>query len=232
MKQVVLFTSFVLFMFTPGYATEVSFLTHNFTPEEKSQIEQAADATFRRLISSDVANCIYREAFRAKHKTKSASGKVTTHLYTKDQLRQMWSSQVAFLNKFKRFKLAVEKKQLDKNELGRAKLAVAVVDRANYDLLHLKVTLDPDKIKSSKLHATRQQGEAGTMDAWINVLAHEITHNLGYSHGVGHDWETDYPGYVPTEAGFCAMTNGQYGSHLGDFQLLQQRKARFKSEKG
>jgi hypothetical protein len=48
----------------------------------------------------------------------------------------------------------------------------------------------------------------------VNVIAHEVVHNFGYSHFVTGDWQHDYPGFFVTEMAYCVMTDGRYGSQL------------------
>jgi hypothetical protein len=196
---------------------DLQFTTANFSKEEQELLQKASQRAFAALISAEVANCIYRESFRP-FAVEPKGKKLYAAAVSKEELRQLWSSQVAYLNKFKKFSLAIAKETLPATELGRAKLAVAVADRANYELLNLSIVLDPSKIAVSRTRVAKDKSSADPLDMWVNVIAHEISHNLGYSHGTSGNWEDDYPGYVPTEAGFCTMSHGKFGSHLGDLQ--------------
>ena len=194
----------------------------DWSDSEKVIVQKASEDTFSRLITAGVANCVYRESFRPVYLEKK-SGKYYRRTHSKDSLRKAWSGQVAFLNKFKRFQIKLHKQKLSPRVLGKAKVGVAEVDRKNYELLNLEITIDPEKLANHRKHTP----DSGDLDVWINTLSHEIGHNLGYSHTSGHTWEDDYPGYVPTELGYCTMTNGKHGSHLGDFRKLRERKKRF-----
>lgn len=198
---------------------KIKYLEGEFTKEEKDLIQKASEMTFSRLIKAHIANCLYREAYRPVQIVKGRRGKRIRKTHSKDQLRKAWSYEVAFLNKFKKFSLNIRKKDLKGRRLGQAKLGIARIDRKNYQLLDLEITLDIAKIKAYKREASKKDD----LDIWVNTIAHEIAHNLGYSHTSGHSWEEDYPGFVPTEVGFCVMTDGRYGSHLGDRGKMRQR---------
>ncbi|NRA46035.1 MAG: hypothetical protein HRU09_13875 [Oligoflexales bacterium] len=204
-------------------SVKIDFAGDAWNESEKGIVQQASEAAFSRLITAGVANCVYRESFRPVYLEKK-SGKFYRRIHNKDSLRKAWSSQVAFLNKFKRFQIKLHKEKLKTRVLGKAKVGIAEIDRKNYELLNLEITIDPENLANSR----KRSPKSGDLDVWINTLAHEIGHNLGYSHTSGTDWENDYPGYVPTELGFCTMTNGKYGSHLGDFRKLKDRIKKFK----
>lgn len=203
-------------------SVKIDFAGRTWSEAEKTTVQQASETTFARLISARVANCVYRESFRPVYLEKKA-GKFYRRTLKKDNLKKTWSGQVAYLNKFKRFQIKLHKSKLNPRVLGKAKVGIAEIDRANYELLNLEITIDPEKLASNRLHSPK----AGDLDVWINTLAHEIGHNLGYSHTSGQSWEEDYPGYVPTELGYCTMTDGKHGSHLGDFQKLRERRKKF-----
>ena len=209
--------------FAEQLSVKIDFAGDEWKDTEKITIQKASEAMFARLISAHVANCVYRESFRPVYLEKK-SGRIKRKTLSKNSLRKTWSGQVAFLNKFKRFQLKLHKRKLNPKVLGKAKVGIAEVDRKNYELLNLEITIDPEKLAGNRRHSAN----SNELDVWINTLAHEVAHNLGYSHTSGNSWEDDYPGYVPTEVGYCAMTEGRYGSHLGDFNKIRERKKKFK----
>lgn len=217
----------MIFLFSyPSYGAQVTvkidFAGNEWNEKEKNTVQKASETMFARLITAQVANCIYRESFRPVYLERK-SGKIRRRTLSKDSLRKTWSGQVAFLNKFKRFQIKLIKSKLDARVLGKAKVGIAEIDRKNYELLNLEISIDPEKLASNRQHSSNSK----ELDVWINTLAHEVGHNLGYSHTSGNNWEDDYPGYIPTELGYCAMTDGKYGSHLGDFKKIRERKKKF-----
>lgn len=100
------------------------------------------------------------------------------------------------------------KYSLEDRSLGAARVGQSRVNRDHYTIENLEIHLNSELIHEH----LKKSGEASDSDIWVNVIAHEVAHNLGYTHGSRGQWSQDYPGYFPTEIGFCAMTGGQKGS--------------------
>ena len=163
-----------------------------WTAEEVKLIQYAAEEAFRRMATSAVANCAYRYATKEN----------------KDQLRKSWGNQIPVINKSRKVKLTIAKKSLSANVLGQARVGSASVDRQRFSIDQLTIDL------SSELLYQHLRGDKSLKpdNQWINVIAHEVAHTLGYTHGTGGSWSDNYPGYFVTEIGYCAMHNGKQGS--------------------
>ena len=186
----------------------------DFTASQKSFAEKAAHIVFERIAENRVAQCAYRHSFREKSKQK---------------LRKLWSSQITMLNKNPKARLTIAKKSLKPNHYGEAKVGIAKIDRDRYRIENLAITLNEDTLNQDVEAYSKRSSSDRDIDIWVSTIAHEIGHNLGYRHGSTGDWIIDYPGYFVTELGFCVMTNGKYGSDLGD---LNRRRKYEKAAKG
>ncbi|MDQ3233441.1 MAG: hypothetical protein M3Q07_16605 [Pseudobdellovibrionaceae bacterium] len=170
-------------------------------------MEKAARLVFDRINDHDVAQCVYRHAFRENV----------------EKVRRQWSSQITVLNKNPEVTLRVLKKKLDRSILGLAQLNKAQVEPEFFRIHQLEIILNETNLNqfAEKYPAAAGDQELGI---WVNTIAHELAHNFGYKHGRSGVWVQDYPGYFPTELGFCVMTNGKYGSDLGDYELRRKFK--------
>ncbi|WP_141734172.1 hypothetical protein [Oligoflexus tunisiensis] len=172
----------------------------------RSLMEKAAQIVFDRINDHDVAQCAYRNAFRENT----------------DKVRRQWSSQITVLNKNGEVTLRILKKKLDRSILGLAQLNKARVDPEFFRIHHLEIILNETNLNQfADQYPTADGGELGI---WVNTIAHELAHNFGYRHGHSGVWARDYPGYFPTELGFCVMTQGKHGSDLGDYELRRKFK--------
>lgn len=170
---------------------EVTLLhAEEWTEVEKNEIIEATKIAFSRMLRADVANCAYRNSFREN----------------RDQLRKLWGSQIPVLNKTKKVLIAV-RKTTDK-VLGQAVVGRAKIDRRNYQVFNLEIFLN-----SELLHQHLQNHKDLEKNGlWANTIAHEVAHNFGHMHGSSGNWSQDYPGYFPTELGYCVMSDGKTGS--------------------
>ncbi|NRA66958.1 MAG: hypothetical protein HRU19_20890 [Pseudobacteriovorax sp.] len=159
--------------------------------DDKALIQGAATEAFRRLATSDVANCGYR------HTTKE----------NKNQIRKRWGNSMPVINKSRKVTLTVEKKSLRKGVLGQAKVGVAQIDKRHYRIENLRIDLGQEALHDHLKTASAADRE----NIWIMVIAHEVAHNMGFSHGTKGTWQEKYPGYFATEIGYCAMNNGSHG---------------------
>jgi len=173
----------------------------------RSLMEKAAAVVFDRINENDVAQCVYRNAFRENV----------------DKVRLKWGSEITVLNKNPEVTLKVLKKKLDRSILGMAQLNRARVDPDYFQVHQLEIILNETSLNqfAAKYPAADGDQELGI---WVNTIAHELAHNFGYRHGMSGVWIKDYPGYLPTELGFCVMSNGKNGSDLGDYELRRQFK--------
>ncbi|MFW7377710.1 MAG: hypothetical protein ACOH5I_02735 [Oligoflexus sp.] len=163
---------------------------HEWSEDEQKQIMEATAIAFSRMLRADVANCAYRNSFREN----------------KDQLRKLWGSQIPVLNKTKNVEIEV-RRTADK-VLGKAPVGVAKIDRRQYQVYNLKIYLNQEMLHQH-LRADKSLDPNGI---WTNTIAHEVAHNFGHMHGSGGTWDRDYPGFFPTELGYCVMSDGKTGS--------------------
>ncbi len=192
---------FVLLVFyiglTPIYSQEIQ-VTVELLPTsawgEKDQqlIQTAAEKAFRNLAKAKVANCGYRNSSKEN----------------KDRLRKKWGNSIPVINKSRKVSIVIHKAELRSGVLGQAKVGISRVERNNYTIQNLEIDLSKDAI-----HSTLEKNSSiAEEDMWVNVITHEVAHNMGFKHGKGSTWSENYPGYFVTEIGFCAMTDGRYGS--------------------
>jgi hypothetical protein len=173
----------------------------------RSVMEKAAIIVFERINDHDVAQCAYRNAFRENI----------------DKVRRQWGSEITVLNKNPEVTLKVLKKKLDRSILGLAQLSKAQVDPDYFRIHQLEIILNETNLNQ---FAEKYPNAAGDQELgiWVNTIAHELAHNFGYRHGSSGVWVKDYPGYFPTELGFCVMSQGKHGSDLGDYELRRKFK--------
>jgi hypothetical protein len=194
----------------PGAPKKLTVLTDpsdTWPPDTLKLMEKAADIVFERINDHDVAQCVYRNAFREKV----------------DKVRRQWGSEITVLNKNPEVTLKVLKKKLDRTILGLAQLNKARVDPNYFRIHQLEIILNETSLNQ---FAEKYPGANGDQELgiWVNTIAHELAHNFGYRHGSSGVWVKDYPGYFPTELGFCVMSNGKHGSDLGDYELRRKFK--------
>lgn len=179
----------------------------SWKPAELELVTQASQIVFDRINSHPVAQCAYRSSFKEK----------------KSDLRQRWGRQITVLNKNADVSLYLRKKTMKASIYGLAKLDIATIDRRYFKVHNLDIMLN-----EANLHKDKQiYPGANAIDIWVNTIAHELAHNFGYGHGNSGVWIDDYPGFFPTELGFCVMSNGKFGSDLNDAKrrrLLQKNK--------
>lgn len=178
---------------TTLYANDVDVELINpidWTEAEQTEIKEATALAFSRMLRADVANCAYRNSFKGD----------------RDKLRQKWGREIPVLNKTKKVKISVRKTK-DK-VLGKALVGKAVVDRKNHQVFDLEIFLNNEELHS---YISRNK-DMKKLDQWANTIAHEVAHSFGHSHGKSGNWSADYPGYFPTEIGFCVASDGKTGS--------------------
>ncbi len=173
----------------------------------RSLMEKAAAIVFERIHQHDVAQCVYRHAFRENV----------------DKVRRQWGSEITVLNKNPEVTLKVLKKKLDRSILGLAQLSKAQVDSTYFRIQHLEIILNETNLNQFAEQYPAAEGDQ-ELGLWVNTIAHELAHNFGYRHGSSGVWVKDYPGYFPTELGFCVMSNGKHGSDLGNYELRRKFK--------
>lgn len=180
--------------------------------EELDFVKKAADVGFQRIATSDVANCAYRNTFRDK--------------LSKDQLRERWGRQIPVINVSRKVTLTVHRGKFERKILGMAKIGTAEIDRRSYEINNLDISLNQEIINEHVADYSKKTNSDDLINQWSSVIAHEVAHNFGYTHGTKGTWSTDYPGYFATELGFCTMTNGKFGSDLGDENLRREQLKR------
>lgn len=163
-----------------------------WSDDEKTLIQDAAEKTFRRLALAEVANCGYRNAKKEN----------------KDKLRKDWGNKIPVINKSRKVHIEINKKSLGNGVLGQAEVDRAHINRTNYTLENLSIDLSQEAMFA---YLTKTPG-IEKKDLWVNIIAHEVAHNLGFRHGSGSSWSENYPHYFVTEIGYCAMSSGTHGS--------------------
>ena len=176
-------------------------LKGEWTSKQRQIIQKAGETVFKRIHSYEVANCAYRNSFRQKT----------------DTLRAKWREQIPILNKSQKVRLEIDKKDLGARVKGRALIDIAKIDKRQYKIYNLKITLGEAFLDYKNPNAKPQD-----LNGWVNTIAHELAHNFGYRHGASGNWDKDYPGFFPTELGYCTMSKGQYGSDLGKAELRRR----------
>ncbi len=188
-----------------------------WTPAELKLIQKSAELAFERIVTQNVAQCAYRNSFRDD--------------MSRDKLREKWGNQIPILNKTKKIAIKIHKEKLPESILGLARVGIAKVDKKNFQISNLEISLSQEEINKFVKAYSKKSGSDDAMNRWINVIAHEVAHNFGYSHGTKGTWVENYPGYFVTELGFCVVTEGKFGSDLGDQNLRREREALRKKHK-
>ena len=198
MKQIskyIIITSTLLF--SRAYAEEIQ-VTVKLKPDgmwsknEQELIQDAAEKAFRRLAMAEIANCGYRNAKKEN----------------KDKIRKAWGNMIPVINKSRKVHIDISKKSLGNVVLGQAEVGRAYINRNHYTLENLSIDLSKEAIFSYLSNSVGMKQD----DLWVNIIAHEVAHNLGFRHGSGRGWSENYPYYFVTEIGYCAMSNGAHGS--------------------
>ena len=174
----------------------------SWQPQQLALMKKASHVVFKRIHSHAVAQCAYRSSFREN----------------RDQLRRKWGQQITVLNKNPNITLKVRKTALKANVYGLAQIDIATIDRRSFKIHNLDIVVN-------ELHLSLKRSPYPGFDAsslWVNTIAHEIAHNFGYRHGSGGSWQDSYPGFFPTELGFCVMSNGKHGSDFNNLKRRQQ----------
>lgn len=191
------FMACIFFLTSLGFAQEIK-VNVTLLPEkdwgdkDRVLIQEAAEKAFRNLAKAEVANCGYRNSSKEN----------------KDQLRKKWGNSIPVINKSRKVSILIHKKQLGSGVLGQARVGVSRIERDHYTIQNLEIDLSKDAIHST----LNKNADIEDRDKWVNVISHEVAHNMGFKHGTGSNWSENYPGYFVTEIGFCAMTDGRYGS--------------------
>lgn len=174
-----------------------------WSDEQKQLMEKAADLAINRMAATQVAKCAFRNAWRGVPS------------------RDKWAKDMAILRRYREVVITIGDGVSAKHISGEAKVGVAQVNARQDGWLNLAINLNKERINYYQKE-TRYDEEL-----WANVIAHELAHNMGYTHGSGRDFEENYAGYFVTEMGFCVATDGRDGSDRGNADLRRERVKRF-----
>ena len=200
-----LIPGFALVLAAPLVARTVRVITDpalKFDASHTARVEQAALLAVERMASTEVAMCAFRNSWRG----------VPT--------RDKWGVAMGVMRRYEDVEIRIYGTQ---DALGSAAVGIAKMDKKHEKWLGLQIALNHEKLG---YYTSDSDFDLGL---WANVIAHEIAHNLGYTHGsASSDWEETYAGYFITEMGFCVASEGKTGSDRDDLELRRVRKARFK----
>lgn len=161
---------------------------------DKQLLKQASEIFFERALKDEVIECALKKSYRGIPESIS---QFKMQLYETLGLRKfgdLYHPASLFIAKFQR-----------EGVVGLAYLNL-FFDHENHlpgyvDKHYLHIGINDGYLGSSKWYGHDVQ-------YWGGVIAHEILHNIGLTHGSGSTYENDYVGYFITEYGNCVEYNG------------------------
>lgn len=170
-------------------------ISNNFSNQQKEVIEKAAQIMVQRVMRDRVFKCTYKYSYRGYKSLPIRNDEQTLRDALQASLGSVKTSVAPSPEQaFKGGTLYIDR--LDSNQPQDERLGQAI---ENYfdDNGHLRIELNADYLTSgAKFNYTIQP------QSWAGVIAHEILHNLGWSHPSG------YQGTVISEFGQCVARNG------------------------
>ena len=207
--KTVIYTTFLFFVLSKPAIAESKKITieakGDWQSAELDLIKNAAAIVSKRMGNTLSARCAYRNSWRGR------------------PTNEEWGRYMGVFRRQKELVISIEKQAMAKKHLAKAPVGRGKIDARNDRWKNLTIYLNEDRIKR-KSHAGPK-----TTDFWAATIAHELAHNMGLSHGTkqGASWEDNYAGYFVAELGYCVMTDGKYGSDMGEAAVRNKRKKKF-----
>ena len=203
-------TIILLLLTSASLAKEITLdIKGKWTPEQLQTIRDAAKVVDTRLGSYRVKSCAYRNAWRG---LPDYDG---------------WARAMGVWRRQKELKITIDAKKFPRRYLAKAFVGRGKIDERHDRWRHLEISFGREFIDSRTMRQPKNR------EVWVRVIAHEIGHNMGLSHGSDRQasWEDNYAGYFVTELGFCTMSYGRTGSDKGDRQLRRRRYKKYGVDK-
>jgi hypothetical protein len=130
-----------------------------------------------------------------------------------------WDKWMGMLRTVKKLQLVINTKDLGSSTTAQAFLNSASVEPKRQGIRGLVVYLNENyfnyhyRDKRMAKFEDELKMKQSVKYFWAQVIAHEIGHTFGLSHGRGKNFVEDYQDYFITELGYCIMNDGREGSY-------------------